>query len=246
MRCSIKHYQRGFFAAASLLLTLALGGTSFAATATGPALLLEKKQEEPFSYLSDSALAEADQVFLVLPSQAESQAKHRADFYWYSKTQNTWEFKTKTEATVGRNGISRDKKEGDGMTPSGTYGFLLAFGIKENPDSLLPYHQVQHGDVWVDDRESSYYNRLINRTQTPTGWNSGEVLENYAPDYNYALALDYNSDCVPNKGSAIFLHCVVDYDRGSSGCICIPEDIMKEILQTATEKTRIVIIPSEA
>ena len=58
----------------------------------------------------------------------------------------------------------------------------------------------------------------------------------------YALALDYNQDCVPGKGSAIFLHCfTASADNGSAGCIRLPEARAKELVQSATGQTRIVI-----
>ena len=48
----------------------------------------------------------------------------------------------KEAGIVGRNGITDQKTEGDGSTPSGTYGFTMAFGLRENPGSVLPYHKI--------------------------------------------------------------------------------------------------------
>lgn len=165
-----------------------------------------------------------------------------ADIYYYKKTENTWNMAWKEAGIVGRNGITAQKAEGDGSTPAGTYSFTMAFGLKEDPGSILPYHKIVKGDYWVDDSASSYYNRLVNTAQTPKDWNSAENMAATSPYYNYALALDYNPECVPGKGSAIFLHCfTASADRGSAGCIRLPEERAKELVQSATASTRIVI-----
>lgn len=63
-----------------------------------------------------------------------------------------------------------------------------------------------------------------------------------SPYYDYGLALDYNKECVPGKGSAIFLHCfTASPDSGSAGCIRLPESRMRELVQSATERTKVVI-----
>ena len=143
---------------------------------------------------------------------------------------------------VGRGGITSEKAEGDGRTPAGTYGFTMAFGLKDDPGSVLPYHKIVKGDYWVDDSASPYYNKLVNTSTTPRTWNSAENLAAASPYYDYALALDYNQDCVPGKGSAIFLHCfTASADNGSAGCIRLPEARAKELVQSATGQTRIVI-----
>lgn len=165
-----------------------------------------------------------------------------ADTYYYKKGEDSWDMVWKEASIVGRGGITSDKKEGDGKTPAGTYGFTVAFGLKEDPGSILSYHKVVKGDYWVDDSSSAYYNKLVNTSSTPKTWNSAENLAAASPYYNYALALDYNSDCVPGKGSAIFLHCfTASADNGSAGCIRLPEARAMELVRTATERTRIVI-----
>ena len=73
-------------------------------------------------------------------------------------------------------------------------------------------------------------------------WNSGEDLIKATPYYNYALNLDYNKERTPGEGSAIFLHCFMATSyKGSSGCICLPESRMKELIGSADAGTRIMI-----
>ena len=71
-----------------------------------------------------------------------------------------------TAGRYGKNGATGDKKEGDKKTPLGTYRFTMAFGVKENPGSILPYHQLTDTDYWVDDPGSSHYNQLVDSSST--------------------------------------------------------------------------------
>ena len=180
---------------------------------------------------------DADQLIVVVGTGGCN-----ADTYYYKKGDDTWNLEWKEASIVGRGGITSEKAEGDGRTPAGTYGFTMAFGLKDAPGSVLPYHKIVKGDYWVDDSASPYYNKLVNTSTTPRTWNSAENLAAASPYYDYALALDYNQDCVPGKGSAIFLHCfTASADNGSAGCIRLPEARAKELVQSATGQTRIVI-----
>ena len=96
------------------------------------------------------------------------------------------------EAVSGMNGITMQKQEGDKKTPAGVYRFTMAFGLKANPGTILPYHQIVDGDYYVDDGNSQYYNKLANTKQVQKDWNSAEDLMAQAPQYNYGLVLDYN------------------------------------------------------
>ncbi len=70
-------------------------------------------------------------------------------------------------------------------------------------------------------------------------WDSAEHLVDYGEWYYYCLALDYNPDRVPGKGSAIFLHCT--WLGTTSGCIAIPEECMVKVLQNVNENCVIII-----
>lgn len=162
--------------------------------------------------------------------------------YYKKQADDTWTLEFEVPGIYGRNGGTDDKREGDGKTPYGVYSFTMAFGLKENPGSILPYHQIGEDDFWIDDSESVYYNRLVNAAKTERDWNSGEHMSRQGISYNYGLVLNYNEDCVPGRGSAIFLHCYAETnDSGSAGCIRIPEENMKQLIQAVDDHTRIVI-----
>ena len=238
------------FAAAALIATGVLGMTSLAAgradlnaNTGGPgekASVDVSTGEKP----GDTQERQQDQQTAVITQiLAEAGTGNcNADISYYKKENGNWELKWTEKGYVGRNGITDNKKEGDGATPSGVYSFDLAFGLLDDPGSVLPYHKIAEGDFWGDDPASPHYNQLVNDKTTAKDWNSGEDLIKATPYYNYALNLDYNKERTPGEGSAIFLHCFkASGYQGSSGCICLPESRMKELLGLVDTNTRIVI-----
>ena|GEM_PF-716928 len=139
---------------------------------------------------------------------------------------------------VGINGVG-PTWEGDPTTPEGTFSMSMAFGIKANPGTAMPYLQVNENHYWVDDSNSAYYNKLVDTSVTTPDWNSAEHLIEAEPYYYYAIVVDYNTDCVPGAGSAIFLHCTVY--APSQGCIQVPEENMVFILNHLQPGALIVI-----
>ncbi|MCR5640320.1 MAG: S-layer protein, partial [Lachnospiraceae bacterium] len=74
-------------------------------------------------------------------------------------------------------------------------------------------------------------------------WNSAEHIASAGDSYNYVLALDYNSACVPGAGSAMFLHCYAGIP--SQGCITIPQEYMVQLLQNISSDCAIIIDTEE-
>ena len=141
---------------------------------------------------------------------------------------------------VGKNGIAK-KREGDKKTPTGTYGFTKAFGIKKNPRSKIKYIKLNKYHYWSGDRR--YYNQMIDIRKVKAS-RSGEHLIDYKPHYNYALAIDYNKNCVYKKGSAIFLHCTGS-NPYTGGCVAVKQKYMKKIMQTVDKNAKICIYPKQ-
>lgn len=142
----------------------------------------------------------------------------------------TWKLVLETEAIIGRNGLGKTK-EGDGKTPIGIFRFVSVFGILENPGTKMDYIQVDESHYWVDDSGSKYYNQFISIDEVEADWASAEHICEYVDTYNYVLATSYNSECIPGRGSAVFLHCTSETARETAGCIAIPENYMKIIIK---------------
>ncbi len=133
-------------------------------------------------------------------------------------------------AYVGRAGFAPpgEKREGDGRTPSGTYGFPFLFGVQPDPGVALPYRRITGPTfVWVDDPSSPSYNLLVDTAvQSPGG--HGEAMFQ-TPAYDYGAVIAYNTDRTPGLGSAIFLH--VSVGAPTAGCVSLPADGLLEVLR---------------
>lgn len=157
----------------------------------------------------------------------------------HTKINGVWTQQLSCSARVGRNGITSNKREGDGKTPSGIYSFGQAFGNAGNPGTSRSWLQVNNNHYWVDDSNSPYYNKLVDASQTGIQWNSAEHLASYQTAYKYAIAVNYNTACTPNAGSAIFLHCSTG--GSTAGCISVSQTNMIRILQSLQSDTLIGI-----
>lgn len=157
----------------------------------------------------------------------------------HTKINGIWTEQLSCEARIGKNGITSNKQEGDGKTSSGIYSFGQAFGITQNPGTRRNWLQVNNNHYWVDDINSPYYNQLVDASQTGIQWNSAERLISYTTAYNYAIALNYNTACIPGAGSAIFLHCSTG--GPTAGCISVNQTNLIKILQSLQDDTLIGI-----
>jgi L,D-peptidoglycan transpeptidase YkuD (ErfK/YbiS/YcfS/YnhG family) len=132
-------------------------------------------------------------------------------------------------ARVGYNGIARRgaKREGDGKTPSGTYGFGFDFGVLANPGVAVSYWRARSYDYWDDDPASPNYNEWIDTRHRDPG-SSPEPMDNQ-PAYNYGAVIAYNTKRVPPLGSAIFLH--VGTGSSTAGCVSLPQRRLLAVLR---------------
>lgn len=152
-------------------------------------------------------------------------------------------FKIKTIAFIGKNGLTKNKKEGDNKTPIGEFELGIAMGMHPMKDFEEPvkicYKQITENMYWVDDSNSKYYNQLIDVSKVKKSWKSAEHLIEYPVSYEYLIEIKINPCNIPGKGSAIFLHCI---DKGStSGCIAVNRGTMIKILKNVNKSTKIRI-----
>ncbi len=92
---------------------------------------------------------------------------------------------------------------------------------------------------WVDDVNSKYYNQLVNIKEVEKDWERAEHLIEYKTQYEYLIEIKTNPNNIPNKGSAIFLHCT--NNTPTAGCISIDTQIMKKIIENISKNTKILI-----
>ena len=133
-------------------------------------------------------------------------------------------------AWVGSKGIAPPgaKREGDGRTPSGTYGLDFFFGIERDPGVKFPYRVVTGPNiVWVEDPSSPNYNRWVDTDHEDAG-NQPDSM--YKPQYTYGAVVAYNTAArTPGLGSGIFLH--ISRNKPSAGCITLPVDQLLAVMR---------------
>ena len=130
-------------------------------------------------------------------------------------------------ARVGARGVAPPgaKREGDGRTPAGTFGFDFAFGRAEDPGTRLPYRRITPSIVWDDDPASPRYNTWVDSSAADAGARP-EPMDVAAYDLGAVIA--YNTARAPGAGSAIFLH--ITTGRATAGCVALAADELRRLV----------------
>lgn len=185
-------------------------------------------------------VANNDQIILVTTKTATSQ---RATIETFERTvQGSFTSVFKTSGFVGKNGLTTNKREGDGKTPAGKFSIGTAFGSQGNPGTSLSFRAIGEDDVWVDDSKSPHYNSWQSRKATQGEWTSAENML-IAP-YRYGFVINYNTSRTPYLGSAIFFHVANNY---TLGCVGTSEQNVIRILQWLNPaKSPVIIQTTEA
>ena len=156
-----------------------------------------------------------------------------------------WKQIITTPGYIGREGLGK-MKEGDLKTPAGTYHFNYAFGLEDDPGcTAFRYQKVTEDDYWSGDgREGYRYNQMVSIKDLPDlDTASSEHIVDYVGYYQYALNISWNEEGVPGKGTALFLHCLGPMKPYTGGCVAIPEDKMRTVMQNV-DKDCVVVIDS--
>ena len=156
--------------------------------------------------------------------------------------EGVWQMVMTTPGFIGREGLGKTK-EGDAKTPTGVFGFDAAFGIAEDPGCAIPYTQVDDDTYWSGDvREGRHYNEMVNTADVPDlDVEESEHIVDYTREYQYCLNLNFNKDCVPGAGSAVFVHCLGARKTYTGGCVAIPENQMRLVMRNVSPDCVVVI-----
>ena len=106
--------------------------------------------------------------------------------------------KYKIKCSIGKEGITKNKKEGDLKTPKGKFKLKLIFYRKDKIKILktsLKKIAIQKNMGWCDDIKSKKYNKLIS---FPFKY-SAEKLWRKDNIYDVAIVLNYNLNPVKKK-----------------------------------------------
>ncbi len=147
--------------------------------------------------------------------------------------------------SIGKNGITDAKVEGDGCTPSGTYPLRAVFygedKIKAPIKTGLPVYKIHKYDGWCDDPSSNQYNQHVNLNNFDTRL-SHEKLYREDDLYDIVVIIGYNDNPpVKGKGSAIFLHVAREGYAGTAGCVGLKKQDLMHVLSLLDKKSTITI-----
>ena len=193
------------------------------------------------------AAEDAEQLLIVAAYSEE------ATVAWVSlhekQNDGSWHMIMTSPGYIGRNGLGKTR-EGDGKTPVGVFHFNRAFGIADDPGCAIPYVKVDRDTYWSGDpREGYHYNELVSLRDLPgldLASGDSEHIIDYPYHYRYCLNISYNEEGTPGLGSAIFLHCLAPARPFTGGCVSIPEDHMRFVMQKVNAGTVVVIDTYEA
>ena len=139
---------------------------------------------------------------------------------------------------IGRGGLVRDKREGDGGTPA---SLLRVTGVLYRPDRIARptgwARPIRPGDLWSDAPADPNYNRHV---VAPHGF-SHERLRRGDRLYDVVLVTDWNAAGRPGAGSAIFLHRWRRPGVPTEGCIAMAPQHLLWLARRIAPGARILV-----
>ena len=142
---------------------------------------------------------------------------------------------------LGKAGIKNKTKEGDNITPKGTYKAIKLFYRTDKISKIktvLKKFKIKKNMGWCDDPRSKFYNKEI---KLPCLY-SHEKLYRKDSVYDLVVVLNYNfKPIIKNKGSAIFIHVTNKY-KSTQGCIALKKEDLVKLLSVIKKNTKIKII----
>ena len=187
------------------------------------------------------------QMLLVITADDSAQTGTLYQFH-RGKEGNNWQMTgDQIPVVVGRKGLAWSaeensgvmpkipkKVEGDNKSPAGVFTLGACFGFAretEMKDLKLPYLHISELTECIDDQNSQYYNRIVQRDQVEDiDWNSSEKMRQINPQYKIGVIVNYNTQSPKSgSGSCIFLHIWKSPSEPTSGCTAMSEKHMREI-----------------
>ena len=145
------------------------------------------------------------------------------------------------KCSIGKNGLIKNKIEGDKRTPKGTFEIEHLYFRKDRlkkPKTSLKTIEIKEKMGWCDDiKVQSKYNRLIKIENNI----KHETLKRNDQKYDLLIPIKYNFNKIKvGLGSCIFIHLTKDY-KPTAGCIALAKKDFLIMLKLINKNTKIKI-----
>ena len=145
------------------------------------------------------------------------------------------------KCSIGKNGLIKNKIEGDKRTPKGIFEIEHLYFRKDRlkkPKTSLKTIEIKEKMGWCDDiKVQSKYNRLIKIEKNI----KHEKLKRNDQKYDLLIAIKYNFNKIKvGLGSCIFIHLTKDY-KPTAGCIALAKKDFLIMLKLINKNTKIKI-----
>ena len=142
--------------------------------------------------------------------------------------------------SIGKNGLKKNKLEGDNCTPIGTFSLGPVYFRSDRidkPDTKLKTFKIDKLMGWCDDPNNINYNKKIKLNKKI----KAEKLYRKDKIYDIIVVINYNTQrIIKNKGSAIFIHVTNDY-KPTKGCIALSLSDLEILLKIIKRNSKIKI-----
>ena len=144
------------------------------------------------------------------------------------------------KCSIGKNGLKKNKIEGDKCTPIGLFDLGLLYYRQDRvpkPQTLLETKVIKKDTVWCNDPSSKFYNKEIKINK----FISHEKFYRKDHTYDIILVVKYNyKQVVSELGSAIFIHLTKDY-KPTAGCIALKKKDFLILLKVLNKKNKLKV-----
>ena len=144
------------------------------------------------------------------------------------------------KCSIGKNGLKKNKLEGDNFTPTGTFSLGPVYYRNDRvdkPSTKLKTLRINKKMGWCDNPNDINYNKEIKLN------NKIKAEKLYRKDkiYDIIIIINYNTRrIIRNKGSAIFIHVTNNY-KPTKGCIALSLNDIEILLKIISKNSKIKI-----
>ena len=146
------------------------------------------------------------------------------------------------KCSIGKNGLTKRKVEGDKKTPIGTFSVENLYFRKDRisePETGLKCIEISNNMGWCDDvNYPKKYNKLIKVKNKI----KHEKLRRFDSKYDLLIPIKYNfNNPVVGQGSAIFIHLTKNF-KPTAGCIALNKKDFLIMLKLIKKNSKIKIL----